>query len=742
MRTRTILATVTLLFWGSVLRAETVDSLHTVSLDRVTVTSKATATTPVAYTNLSKQQLTSGYFAQDMPFVLSGTPSIVATSDAGNATGYTYIRARGTDATRINVTTNGVPMNDAESHSLYWVNTPDLVSNMSGIQIQRGAGTSTNGAGAFGGSINMTTDGTGTTPYGELSAVYGSFNTHRENVRFGTGLVGGRWALSASLSDIGSDGYMDRATSSLQSYFAQAAYYGKSTSVRVISFGGKEKTYMAWTGVSLADWTKDKSTTYNPCGEYTDDSGATRYYPDQTDNYRQLNNQIIIEQVLPRGWTLNITGHYTRGDGYYEEYKTGRKLSEYGMTSYTDASGATVKKSDLVRKKAMWNNFGGAVASASYTSERVSAAVGAAWNIYDGDHFGQVLWVKNYIGALDPQSEYYRNTTTKNDANIFAKVDWTVARGLNIYADLQYRFINHRISGRNDNYDRINSEMQALDVNRTYHFFNPKVGLFWTVDPANSLYLSAAVVSKEPTRNCFTDAKVGQDPKAENMLDVELGYKLNYGTVSAEANLYFMGYRNQLVQTGEVNEIGEALTANVPKSYRTGIELSAAYSPVEWFRFKIFGTLSRNKIVDYTEYISDYDENWDELGTQTEVSRRESDIAFSPSVIAGCSFDFAVKGFEASLATQYVSRQYLNNSSNSNLSIPRYCVSNLNLRYTLRLHSARALVFGVSVNNLFNKRYVSNGYGYSSMVGGSRYDEAYVFPQAGINALGSVTFKF
>lgn len=738
---RLTLASALLLFWGSAARAAQADSLRTVSLDEITVNSTATATTPVAYTHLSGEDLTSHYFVQDMPYLLSGTPSVVATSDAGAGTGYTYIRIRGTDATRINVTTNGVPMNDPESHSLYWVNTPDLASMMGSVQVQRGAGTSTNGAGAFGGSINMTTSGAGIEPMGEVTAVYGSFNTHRESIALGTGLIGGgKWALSGRVTNVGSDGYIDRASSAMQSYFAQVAYYGRSTSVKALSFGGKQRTYMAWNGLTAEQMATDR--TYNSCGEIWNEDGSLSFYPDQTDNYRQLNNQIIIEQLLGNRWKLNLTGHYTRGDGYYEEYKGSRTLSEYGLVPYTTADGSTVKKSDLVRRKAMWNNFGGVVASASYSGEKLQAAVGGAWNLYAGDHFGRVLWVKNYIGELTTDHEYYRNSSSKHDANIFAKADWEVARGVNIYADVQYRVVRHRISGRNDNYDWTVGEMQALNVDRTYHFVNPKLGVYYTINPSHQLYLSGAIVSKEPTRNCFTDARPGENPKPENMLDIELGYKMDYGVVRGEANLYMMGYRNQLVQTGEVNDIGEMMITNVARSYRAGVELAVDYEPLRWFGIRAYTTLSRNRVLDYTEYLSNYDTDWNDLYTQSTNTIASAPIAFSPSVIAGTMFKFAYRGFGATLATQYVSKQYLSNSGSEGLVLPRYCTTNLALSYTLPLRSLRAVEFGVAVNNLFNSLYASNGYGSSMMVGTERVESAYYFPQAGINAAGSISFKF
>jgi iron complex outermembrane receptor protein len=409
---------------------------------------------------------------------------------------------------------------------------------------------------------------------------------------------------------------------------------------------------------------------------------------------------------------------------------------------YTTADGSTVKKSDLVRRKAMWNNFGGVVASASYSGEKLQAAVGGAWNLYAGDHFGRVLWVKNYIGELTTDHEYYRNSSSKHDANIFAKADWEVARGVNIYADVQYRVVRHRISGRNDNYDWTAGEMQALNVDRTYHFVNPKLGVYYTINPSHQLYLSGAIVSKEPTRNCFTDARPGENPKPENMLDIEMGYKMDYGVVRGEANLYMMGYRNQLVQTCEVNDIGEMMITNVARSYRAGVELSVDYQPLDWFAIRAYTTLSRNRVLDHTEFLSDYDADWNDLYTQTAIHIDESPLAFSPSVIAGTMFRFSWRDFGASLNTQYVSKQYLSNSGREELTLPRYCVTNLNFSYSLPLRSMRSIDFGLAINNLFNTRYVSNGYGSSMMVGGQRYESAYYFPQAGINFMGSISLKF
>jgi iron complex outermembrane receptor protein len=694
------------------------------------------------------------------------TPSVVATSDAGTGIGYTSVSIRGTDGTRINVTANGVPLNDGESHKLYWVNLPDFASSAGDIQVQRGVGTSTNGPGAFGASINIATEPLSPTPFAEVSGSYGSFGTHRESVHVGTGLVGGRWAFSARLSNIGSDGYIDRASSDLKSYFAQGAYFGRTTTVKLISFGGHEATYHAWNG--LEQWQIYLyGRRYNSAGEIyrtdkfgnnvtdTDDNPIIEgFYPDQKDFYTQYNTHLIVDQQLGARWNLNLTGHFTRGDGYYEEYKNSRTLTEYGLYNYevADENGAlqTVKKSNLVRRKAMWNNFGGAIASATYKSAKLDAVFGGAWNRYAGDHFGRIVWIKNYVGdRLDPSADYYRNTTVKSDANLFAKASWTVARGLSLYADLQYRHIRHRIDGTNDNYDwRTGVEaMQALNVDRTYDFFNPKVGVYYDINAHHSVYASVAVAHKEPTRNDFTDAAFGSSPRPERLLDYELGYKLKGEIITGSANLYYMDYKDQLVQTGQLNDIGEPLADNVARSFRAGVELTLGVQFTDWFRWDVFGTFSRNRILGYTEYLSDVDESGESLWTQTAEERGNTTIAYSPSIIAGNIFSFNVKGFYGALQTNYVSRQYLTNSQREELTLPAYCITNLRASYRFPLRTMKYLEVGVTVGNLFNAKYSSYGFGYSSLVhhpDGSTQVAGTpgYFPQATVNALGSITLSF
>ncbi len=744
--------------------------MRTVKLDRITVSAvRAGDRTPVAYTNITRGEIDRIDNVADVPFMLTMTPSVVATSDAGTGIGYTSVSIRGTDGTRINVTANGVPLNDGESHKLFWVNLPDFASSLGDMQVQRGVGTSTNGPGAFGGSINMVTEPFSTKPFAEISGTYGSYNTHRESIRFGTGLIGGKWAFSGRLSNIGSDGYIDRASADLKSFFAQAGYFGHTTSVKLLTFGGKEATYHAWNGLTQKQ-IDTYGRRYNTAGEIyaTDrfgneldaagniidddndnDPAVQGFYPDQKDFYTQYNAQLIVDQKLAERWNLNLTGHYTRGDGHYEEYKNTRTLTEYGLENYTiqdaDGNDVEVSASNLVRRKQMWNNFGGAIASVSYSGDRLEFAAGGAWNRYGGDHFGRVAWIKNYVNDnLDPDHEYYRNTTTKDDANIFAKASWTVARGLSIYGDVQYRHISHKINGTNDNYDwREGVEaMQALDVNRTYDFFNPKVGVYYDITPYHAVYASFGVAHKEPTRNDFTDAKFDRVPEPERLMDWELGYKLSYEKVSAGVNLYYMRYKDQLVQTGQLNDIGEPLAANVPDSFRAGAELTLGVQFTDWFRWDVFGTFSRNRILDYTEYLNDEGYAEDPIANQL----GNTTISFSPSIVAGNIFTFTAGGFYGALQTNYVGKQYLTNSERKALALPQYCVTNLRASYRFALPSMKYLELGVAVNNLFSTEYSSFGWGSSAVEyeNGTpvRKDYAGYFPQATINVLGSVTLSF
>ncbi len=740
----------------------TKDSLRVINLNEVEIIStRATSTTPVAFTNVSKEQLKKQNFGQDIPYLLTFTPSVLTTSDAGAGIGYTSIRVRGTDATRINVTTNGIPMNDAESHSIYWVNTPDFASSLQDMQIQRGAGTSTNGAGAFGASINMQTQGISPQPYAEFSGSYGSFNTHKETVKVGTGIINNHWGFDARLSNVQSDGYRDRASADLKSYFVQGGYYNDNTTIKFITFGGKEETYHAWDGLKKKALQEHRK--YNPNGEIEDDNGdVIGFYDNQIDYYRQTHYQLLLNQILSSEWNLNVALHYTDGDGYYEEYKNARSLIEYGLKPF-EANGTTIKKANLVRRKLVDSGFGGGIFSVNYNNDCINASIGGGLNYYKNTHNGKVMWVKNYLGNLDPDHEYYRNIGRKTDGNIYAKANWSVGSGVNLYADLQYRYTRYKINGNNDKWDWTASpgHLQPLAIDEDFNFFNPKAGAFWNINLYNKVYASFSVANKEPTRNNYTDNLFAARPKAERLFDYELGYTFQKDWFSAGANFYYMDYKNQLVLNGQLNEIGEPVAENVKSSYRMGVELMAGAQIARWLRWDVNATISRNRIKDYTEYLSDYNESWNELynenGSIAQTTRYigSTPISFSPDFMANSLISFDYKGINASLQTQYVSKQYLNNARQEDCTLDAYCVSNLNVGYTFKLRGIKSINVGVTVYNLFNETYESNGYASGSAIyeGKSQtktadskllYTSNYAayYPNAGINALAHITLSF
>lgn len=724
------------------------DTAKVVRLQNVEVTAtRATKTTPVAFTNVSKQQIAELNHGKDIPFLVSSTPSVLTTSDAGAGVGYSAMRVRGTDATRINVTANDIPMNDAESHSIFWVNTPDFASSLEDIQIQRGVGTSTNGAGAFGASVNMRTQRFSMNPYAEMSGTYGSFNTNKETFKVGSGLIGGHWNFDARFSHIASDGYRDRASSKLHSYFAQAGYFGGQTSVRFITFGGKECTYHAWDGISKSDLTDNRK--YNPNGEIKRDGKVIGFYDDQTDNYRQTHYQLIWDQGIGANWHWNLGLHYTDGFGYYQEYKNARTLKEYGLEPFMVGDNK-VKKSSLVRKKNVDSGFGGAVFSLNFAKGSLNTTFGGSFNSYANDHYGNVIWVENYLLPLDPSHEYYRNKGKKNDFTIYWKASNTLWQSLRLYADMQYRHIGYKITGDNDKWDWTASpeHLQVLNVDEKFDFFNPKVGLIYDFNKHNTAYASFSVAQKEPTRNNYTDGLFTVHPKAEKLFDWEAGYTFSSDRFTAGVNFYYMKYKDQLVLNGKLNEIGEAMAENVPDSYRMGVELQAGVKITEWLRWDLNGTFSRNRIKDYVGYVSNYEAStWNDLYTQTAVEKGNTTIAMSPSFIGNSVIAFNLKGFSAQFTSQYVSRQYLDNFENKEDSLDPYFVSHLNLAYTFKLPHVKAITVGCTVYNIFNEKYETNGYSQTCALVSA--DGSYklssdprFYPMAGTNVLAHLTFSF
>lgn len=704
------------------------------------VATRATKSTPVAHTNLNHETIARNNYGLDIPSLLALTPSMIATNETGIGIGGTSIRLRGTDATRLNVTVNGMSLNNPDSHSTYWYDTPDLISAVGDIQVQRGAGTSTNGTGAFGGAVSMTTAAPKAEFMGEASFSYGSYNTNKQAVAISSGLLKNGWAVDARATHIGSDGYVDRGMTDLKSYMLQAAHYSPRTSVKFLSFGGKAKTYLTYTGVTKEEM-ELYGRRYHTEGQYETSHGPyvladgthVDYYDDQTDNYLQLNNQLILNHRFTDAWSLSLMGFYTYGYGYYKQYKDARTLLEYGNLGITDAS----VEADMIRRKIMRNHTTGLNATAAYSTERLQLLMGGAWSYYTCPHWGDLEWVDGFeqsaIGG-----KWYDNDVDKQDANAFVKGTWNVATGLNLYADLQYRYVSYKAWGVNDNFDWNTMQMQPINVDKEYNFFNPRLGVSYAFAERHNLYASAAVAHKEPTRSDFTDrymfAADQTQPSPERLIDYELGYQYTAPRLQLGLNLYYMRYKDQLIPTGMVNDSSDALNVNVPDSYRCGVELTAAWSVARWLTLGGNATFSRNKILDYVDMLADSPTYGKNLGTMT--------IAYSPDVVASAYADFHVKGFEAVLRSQYVGKQYFTNNEIEALTLDAYCVTNIDLAYTLRTKAAKSVRLGVSIYNLLNSKYCSNGYGYSYMWDGERYDEAYYFPQAPLHFLANVTIKF
>jgi iron complex outermembrane receptor protein len=737
-----------------------IDSLLSVELQGVQVTStRASKKTPVAYTNMTQEQLKAVNFGQDVPYLLSLTPSVTMTSDAGNGIGYTSLRVRGTDPSRINITANGIPMNDAESHQVFWVNMGDFASSVQSMQIQRGVGTSTNGAGAFGATLSMQTENVGMQPYFGIDLSGGSYYSHKETLRFSTGLIKDHWGIQGRLSNIGSKGYLDRASTKLNSYFIQGGYFGDNTVVKFITWNGEEQTYHAWNYTSKYEQSL-YGRTYNSCGEYYDEQGNRHYYDGQTDNYHQQHYQLLWNQRMTQELSLSVTAHYTKGDGYYEEYKPERKLTEY-MPIYLPASDIDPEtlKSDLIRQMKMDNNFYAVVASLVYNNrENIEATFGGGWNKYDGDQFGLVTWMKNPpVGVeLMPDFEYYRSNGKKTDWNVYGKVNYDFFRGFNGFIDLQYRHIGYKTQHPGAWYGANADGKYVIDD--TFNFFNPKFGLNYDFALHHKVYASYAIAHKEPTRNDYRD-NIGIEQKAERLNDLEAGYKFQSERFSAGANVYWMSYKDQFVLTGELNFIGEPISRNVGKSYRLGVELEAAWKPVDWFRWDANATLSKNRAKDWE--VTLMDGSVESLG--------DTPLSFSPDFILNNILTFNYRGMKASVQSQYVGDQYLTNTGfksyqtlddnnkpiDVSMMLDGHFTTNIDLSYTFALKQLgiKDLTLGVSLYNIFSAKYDNNGWaapafikenGQVKATGWDTSDqyEAGFAPSAPFNAMAHLSINF
>ena len=707
------------------------------------VTTYAKRTTPVAQDNLSRDEIVRSSYGNDLPSALALTPSLIATNETGIGIGATSIRLRGTDATRINVTINGVAMNNPDSHSMYWYDTPDLISSVGSVQVQRGAGVSTNGSGAFGGAVSMTTDALSPEFRGSAVLSYGSYNTNKQALQLSSGLMRDHWVVDARLTHIGSDGYIERGATDLKSYMAQAGYYGSNTKIKLLSFGGLAKTYLTYNGVSKGDM-ELYGRRYHNSGQYVTSDGPyvladgthVDYYDDQTDNYLQINNQLVIDHQFNQRWRLNSTLFYTYGYGYYNQYKDDAWLA--GYTNLT----TDVEQADLIRHKIMRTHIGGANLSANYRTRKLDLTFGGSWSYYTSPHWGVLSWVDG-LDAGDVEGYWYQNDVVKHDANLFARADWTVLKGfmdneLHLFSDLQFRYVGYRAWGTNDNaiWGDEGVSMQPIDVDVNYPFFNPRLGISY-IHHRHNVFASVAMAHREPTRSDFTDRYMFSSdgyPSPERLIDFELGYNYIAPRLTLGVNLYYMHYHNQLVATGMVNDGDDALNVNVDRSYRRGVELMASWKSAKWLTLSANATLSQNKILDYVDQLKDSPTYGQNLGTKT--------ISYSPSVVGSLIADFHYKGFSLLWHTQYVGKQYFTNNEVEALSLDAYCVTNLDIAYTLELKDKRSVRFGVAVNNLFSTIYESNGYGYSYMWDGERYDEAFYFPQAPINLLANVAINF
>ena len=691
-------------------------------------TIRASETMPVASTTISKSEIREKDFVQDIPYLLRFTPSLVTTSDAGTGVGYTSFRIRGTDLTRINVTVNGIPLNDSESHGVWWVDLPDFISSVDDIQIQRGVGTSTNGAGAFGASVNLKTFTFSKMPFTEINSTAGSFNTFKNNIKIGSGLIDDKFSFEARMSKINSDGYIDRATANLKSFVVSGAYFGEKEMVRINIFSGKEKTYQAWDGVPSTILDSDR--TYNGIGQYTDEMGNIKYYDNETDNYWQDHFQLLYSREISRYVYLNLSLHYTGGKGYYEQYKEEEDFSDYQMDNILIGSDL-LEKTDLIRRKWLDNDFYGVTYSLKYKKGKWDASVGGAWNKYIGDHFGRVIWAR-FAGDSELNHEWYNNNAAKTDFNIYAKLNYFFSNKLNLYGDIQVRLIDYEIDG-------IDDDLRNITQEHVYRFVNPKLGAYYRLNENQSAYFSFGIAHREPNRYDFIDA----DPSApvpipEMLKDYELGYDFRSSNFRFGVNIYFMDYDNQLVLTGEINDVGSSVMTNVKKSYRTGIELQTATKILPQLEWEINVTLSRNKIKNFTEHI----DNWD---TWSQVSENlgETDLSFSPAIILGSTIQLKpFKNIKVRIFSKYVSKQYVDNTSGESRILNSWFVNDLNFQYSLSPKWVDQIGIKIQINNLFNEEYETNAWVYRYILDGENKIMDGYFPQAGRNFLVGLNLRF
>jgi len=690
---------------------------------------------PVAFTNIDREEIRSRNFGQDLPYLLSMTPSLVTSSDAGHGIGYTSMRIRGTDGNRINVTINGIPLNDAESHSVYWVDLPDIATSVDNIQIQRGVGTSTNGAAAFGASVNLATRKVNMKPYATYESTFGSFNTYRNALSAGTGLIKDHFSFDVRLSDMHSDGYIERSWTDLKSWYASAAYYDTKTMVKFITFSGREELYQAWSGVP--SYLLESDRTYNELGAYTDAFGNQAYYDNQVDNYTQQHYQLHLSHEFSPLLHATAALHYTRGYGYYEQYKEDETLSDYQLDDVV-IGGETISESDLIRRKWLDNDFYGVVASLNYEKGILSSVLGGGWNRYDGDHYGTVIWAR-FPGESEIRHRWYENRGLKTDWNTYLKATLEASDRISVFADLQVRGINYSIEG-------IDDDLRDLGQSHDYFFFNPKAGLNYQVNEQQRAYLVVARANREPNRGNFVDADpAGPVPVPETLMDYEAGYGFQGKRVVFDANLYYMDYYKQLVLTGEINDVGSAVMTNVGRSYRAGIELAGGMEIASWLRWDLNATLSSNKILNYVAYVDNWD-YWSDPENepyQVEENLGTTDLSFSPGLILNSRIAVEpLKNLLLNLSSRYVGQQFVDNTSSSQRILNPYFINDLGISYSFFPKFLKEIALNFQIMNLFNVEYETNAWIYRYYSEGAEGIYDGYFPQAGLHFMAGVRLRF
>ena len=667
---------------------------------------------PIAHSNLTKKEIAKRNLGQDIPVLLNYLPSVISSSDAGAGVGYTYIRVRGSDASRVNVTINGIPYNDAESQGTFWVNLGDFASSTQSLQLQRGVGTSTNGSGAFGASLNILTDAISEQAGGEIANSFGSYGTRKHTVKFTTGKVNKHFEFAGRLSNIYSDGYVDRASTDLKSYFFQGSYTDDNTLIKAITFGGTEKTYQAWYGLDATQLEQDRK--QNP---YT--------YDNETDNYKQDHYQLHWDEKLNKNWSTNIGLNYTRGKGYFEQFKADSGISKYNeIVEQTGVDSWGTPVTDAIVRRWLDNHFYVFNGNTTYKKENLEIVSGFSYSNYKGDHFGEVIWAKQFAPTANIRDQYYFSDASKKDFSVFSKATFKISEKLKTFVDLQGRFVNYKTNG-------LTADRNPLNIEEKFSFFNPKLGFTYSINKKNSLYISYAKANKEPNRD---DYKNGKEVKLESLDDYEFGWRLKNNTVQLNTNLYYMAYNNQLIQTGGLNDVGEYLRENVKDSYRFGLEIDANIKISSQFSVNQNLTLSSNKIKDFI---------LDREGTVTNIGT--TNIAFSPDIIAGNAIVYKPTDyFQLSFLSKFVGDQYLSNTNTKASKLEDYFISDLNFVYEIKTVAIfKSITISGVVNNIFNKRYVDRGYTYlNTWTGPTSFEVQGFYPQATRNFLIGATLKF